>query len=203
MHALPPDLCGRLIDDLSRQNYSVIPNAIPAPLITQLREEFTSHSERFRPAKVGRSAEASTQLTIRNDSILWINSGDLLGGEAQLFKLLEHLRVQLNRTLYLGLTHFEAHYARYDEGHFYQRHVDRFQTDDARTISFVLYLNSGWKDSDGGHLRLHVTPPVDVVPEAGTLVCFTSADIEHEVLPAHRERMSIAAWFRRDGVFMT
>ena len=39
---------------------------------------------------------------------------------------------------------------------------------------------------------------VDVQPEAGTLVLFRSADLPHEVLPARRERWSVAGWFRRD-----
>ena len=36
-----------------------------------------------------------------------------------------------------------------------------------------------------------------LVPAFATSVCFLS-ELEHEVLPAGRERYSIAAWFRRD-----
>ena len=36
-------------------------------------------------------------------------------------------------------------------------------------------------------------------PEGGSLVVFLSAELPHEVLPASRERMSIAGWFRRRG----
>ena len=35
-----------------------------------------------------------------------------------------------------------------------------------------------------------------VLPELGTLVIFLSEDIPHEVLPAMRDRYSIAGWFR-------
>ena len=31
----------------------------------------------------------------------------------------------------------------------------------------------------------------------GTFVAFLSADFEHEVLPARRERLALAGWFRR------
>jgi SM-20-related protein len=37
----------------------------------------------------------------------------------------------------------------------------------------------------------------DVLPVAGTLVCFLSDRFEHEVLPATRERLSLTGWFRR------
>lgn len=35
-----------------------------------------------------------------------------------------------------------------------------------------------------------------VLPRQGTLACFLSEDIPHEVLPPARERVSIAGWFR-------
>ncbi|WP_408434238.1 2OG-Fe(II) oxygenase [Paraburkholderia fungorum] len=37
----------------------------------------------------------------------------------------------------------------------------------------------------------------DVFPRAGTLLLFLSAQFEHEVLPATRDRMSIACWMRQ------
>ena len=40
---------------------------------------------------------------------------------------------------------------------------------------------------------------LDVLPEAGTLVVFLSADLPHEVLPATRERLSLTGWLRRRG----
>jgi SM-20-related protein len=36
--------------------------------------------------------------------------------------------------------------------------------------------------------------PVDILPLAGRLVCFRSDQIEHEVLPATRERLSLTGW---------
>jgi SM-20-related protein len=35
---------------------------------------------------------------------------------------------------------------------------------------------------------------LDILPQAGKLVCFRSDQIEHEVLPATRPRMSITGW---------
>ena len=39
------------------------------------------------------------------------------------------------------------------------------------------------------------TVDIDVVPDSGSIVFLS--ELEHEVLPATRERFSIAAWMRR------
>ena len=76
--------------------------------------------------------------------------------------------------------------------------VLRFRDDDARVLSSVTYLNADWGDRDGGALRLYLPRGAhDIAPRGGSLVLFLSAEIEHEVLPATRERLSIAGWFRR------
>ena len=68
-------------------------------------------------------------------------------------------------------------------------------------MSAVFYLNPDWQAEQGGALRLYLTDGSthDVLPEAGTLVVFLSADLPHEVLPATRERLSLTGWFRRRG----
>ena len=71
--------------------------------------------------------------------------------------------------------------------------------------SSVLYLNEDWDETAGGALRLYdgmnpIAPYRDIAPIAGLLVLFLSADFDHEVLPATRERLSIAGWFRRRAV---
>jgi SM-20-related protein len=114
---------------------------------------------------------------------------------------MDTLRRSLNRRLLLGMDEFEAHYALYAAGTHYARHHDRFRDDDARVLSSVLYLNLAWHDADGGALRLYLDAAVpdahlDIYPRDGTLVLFLSGDFEHEVLPATRERLSVAGWFR-------
>jgi SM-20-related protein len=63
----------------------------------------------------------------------------------------------------------------------------------------VLYLNFGWTPADGGALRIFLGPGEirDVMPVAGTFVCFHSERYEHEVLPAQRERLAVTGWFLR------
>src|SRR2546422_115217 len=79
----------------------------------------------------------------------------------------------------------------------YARHIDRFRDDDTRVLSIVLYLNDRWRNEDGGMLRLHLERgrSIDAIPYEGTLVAFLSDRFAHEVLPARRERFSIAGWF--------
>lgn len=152
----------------------------------------------LRPAGVGRGATHVKASAIRGDTIAWLEP-DQPAAHA-LLQRLDTLRQSLNATFYLGLKRIEAHLACYPPGAGYARHLDRFRDDDARVISAVLYLNEGWNPADGGQLRLYpeAEAPVEVQPTAGTLVLFRSADLAHEVLPARRERWSVAGWFRRD-----
>jgi SM-20-related protein len=125
---------------------------------------------------------------IRRDEIYWLERP-----HAEF----EELRLLLNRDLFLGLRSLESHYAYYPPGGFYRRHVDRFRADDARTVSFILYLNENWKPADGGRLRLYLkNEEVDIDPVGGTLVCFMSGEIEHEVLESRAPRFSYTGWMK-------
>ena len=42
-----------------------------------------------------------------------------------------------------------------------------------------------------------------LAPQAGKLLLFLSARFEHEVLPARRDRMSIACWMRQRSLAAT
>jgi hypothetical protein len=54
----------------------------------------------------------------------------------------------------------------------------------------LIWTNRGEKDG----------PFVMVQPQMGTMVCFLAEHFWHEVLPAHKERMSITGWFRQRSV---
>ena len=101
----------------------------------------------------------------------------------------------MNKTLYLSLKDFEVHMTVYPAGSFYKRHLDQFKKDDHRKLSVICYLNSDWKEEHGGQLRMYFENKTqDFLPLAGRLVCFRSDQIEHEVLPSTRERLSITGW---------
>lgn len=152
-------------------------------------------------AAVGRNAGRTLRDDIRADATLWLDD-PRCGPPARTFLAwIEALRIALNRRLFLGLVESEAHYAAYPPGGGgYARHRDRFRDSDARVVSWVSYLNDDdWRMDDGGALRLHLHDgAVDLSPAGGS-VCFMS-ELEHEVLPSTRERLSIACWMRRRSV---
>lgn len=151
----------------------------------------------LQAASVGRDAVRVLRPDIRGDSTLWLHDPRCGDAARDFLAALDGLRGELNRRLFMGLQEVEAHYAAYPAGAGYARHRDRFRDDDARVLSWVTYLNDEWNDGDGGALRLQMeSGAVDVQPLSGTSVCFLS-ELEHEVLQATRERLSIAAWFRR------
>ena len=101
----------------------------------------------------------------------------------------------------LGLFTFESHFAHYAPGAFYKTHLDAFRGQANRILSVVLYLNPDWADDEGGEMVLYQeTEPnqklFTVKPELGTLAVFLSEEFPHEVLPAKRDRYSIAGWYR-------
>ncbi|AMP04503.1 2OG-Fe(II) oxygenase [Collimonas pratensis] len=149
-------------------------------------------------AAVGRGAAQAVRGEIRGDRILWLKAGQSPACDRYLL-IMETLRVMLNRSLFLGLDEYESHFAFYAPGAAYHPHLDRFRDDDSRTVSVVIYLNHDWLPEQGGALRLHPAGQVseDIAPLGSRLVLFLSADMLHEVLPATRDRMSLAGWFRR------
>lgn len=189
---------------LPEPGWVVLPGAIPADLVDALRDELRRRDGEgaFHAASVGRGAGQQVETRIRGDRIAWLESG--WPAASRYLALMDDLRQSLNRELFLGLAEYEAHYACYEPGSLYRRHVDRHADmpgDDRgqRVISTVCYLNEpGWPAGAGGELLLH--PPGEaslrVRPEAGTLVVFRSDNLPHEVLAADRERLSIAGWMR-------
>lgn len=190
-----------LIDDLVRRGYAVSPGYFPLPLVRALRDEARlrdSHGE-FQLAGIGRRQDHQRDERVRSDRTCWLNASTL--AQCQLLEEMEQLREQVNRELFLGLFELESHFAIYGPGDFYQRHLDAFNGNNGRILSTVLYLNEGWQSECGGRLRIWPAPDsqtvvTEVEPRAGTLVCFLSEKIPHEVLAATRERYSIAGWFR-------
>ncbi|MDG1995352.1 MAG: 2OG-Fe(II) oxygenase [Emcibacteraceae bacterium] len=106
----------------------------------------------------------------------------------------------MNKELFLGLTSIESHYARYEKGGFYKKHVDAFSGTTNRKVSIVLFLNDHWNPADEGELKLFVGQEHDkqilIKPQLGTLVIFMSDEVPHEVLKTNCTRYSIAGWFR-------
>lgn len=145
-------------------------------------------------AKVGRQSQRQSGGTARGDWTVWLDDPACGAPARSHLRALEALRAGLNRHLFLGMQQVQAHYALYPPGAGYGLHRDVFARDNRRVLSLVGYLNPDWRADQGGALRLFLDRgTIDLLPQAGTGVCFLSG-IEHQVLPATRERCSIAAW---------
>ena len=194
-----------IADELDLRGYSICENFLAANLITDLQQDFDAQFKLglFKPAAISQKRIfASAQSEVRRDATYWLQPEALTSAQSALWSELDGLKATFNELLHIGIWNLEGHYASYPEGGFYHRHFDRFSGDDARLVSVVLYLNKDWVEDNGGWLKLYVTQPcavreILVTPLAGTLVCFLSDQIEHEVLESHRERKSFAGWFRR------
>jgi SM-20-related protein len=176
-----------------------LPQANVAKLADEARERDAAGE--FHAAGVGLGAARVQRSDVRGDRILWLDQSLARSAQQPFWQELDALRLALNETLLLGLFSFEGHYALYPPGSYYRRHRDQFRgagSSDIRVISCAMYLNENWALADGGALRIYDGERVrDVLPVAGTLVCFLSDRFEHEVLPATRERLALTGWFRR------
>jgi SM-20-related protein len=200
------DPCQRIARELADNGWCVDSGFVSPVLMEQLARE--AHDDwqagEFRPAGIGRGAERVVRPEIRNDRVNWLNPARLTPAQQAYVDQLERLRQAINSLLYLGLFDFEGHLAVYPPGSYYRRHRDQFQGVGLRTVTTILYLNQDWSLEDGGQLRIYTDPDDpqvhrDILPVGGSLVTFLSAEFEHEVLPATRDRMSLTGWFRIRG----
>lgn len=191
----------RIVDRLAERGWAVMPDFLPASLAATLSAEVDAlHREgSLNPAATGQGQYRDIHREIRGDGIFWLDALAPTPAQRDYFARMETLRLAANRALQLGLFDLEAHFARYEAGAYYKKHVDVFRHDDRRALSVICYLNADWQACDGGQLRLYPESgeTVEVLPQSGTLACFLSAGFLHEVLPAKRPRFSLTGWFRR------
>ncbi len=156
---------------------------------------FTDALATFRKAGIGKNQSLQVNEAVRGDYIQWLDKVNAPAPALVYLDRLNELRQYLNSTLFLSLKDFEVHMTVYPIGSFYKRHLDQFRHDDHRRLSVICYLNQSWTDEQGGQLRMYLPEgEMDVLPEAGRLICFRSDRIEHEVLPSFRERLSLTGW---------
>lgn len=133
----------------------------------------------------------------RSDRIYWLDKAHKNTDEDLFFDLMDCFVCYLNETCYTGITGYEFHYALYEEGSFYKKHLDQFRSNDSRKFSMIMYLNSEWQPSDGGELCIyHAHGAEHIAPTSGKTVFFKSSELEHEVLVSHKPRMSITGWLK-------
>ncbi|HMO39780.1 MAG TPA: 2OG-Fe(II) oxygenase [Saprospiraceae bacterium] len=197
-------------DNLAELGYAVLEDVFASDDLAMLRQELYEHYEQgdLQPAAIGTGALRQQNTAIRGDHIRWMERDNTNPTCHFFFDLIEALTEYLNQTCFLGIRSYELHFAMYPPGAFYKRHLDVFQQSKARKISIVCYLNEAWQEHEGGQLRLFLPSEageektLDLLPFGGRLVCFRSDLLEHEVLPATRERLSITGWLRTDNAIL-
>jgi len=188
-----------IVDDIRQSGVSVQINALDEKLCRLLSDEVRKISDdRFKQAGIGRKQSLAVNHDIRSDNIFWIDDTTKAG--IAWLSWAESLQNTINSQLFLGLFSFESHFARYRSGDFYKKHQDAFVGQANRVLSLLVYLNRDWSPEGGGELVIY-TKGVDdaaltVKPTFGTIVLFLSEEFPHEVLPAKRDRYSIAGWYR-------
>jgi SM-20-related protein len=187
----------RIADELAEKSYSVIDDFLsPEEVASILQSDEMKHGiANFKKAGIGKKQEHQINEAIRGDYIQWLDRATATPPVRVYLDRLDALIQFLNRSLYLSLKDYEVHLTVYPIGTFYKRHLDQFKEDDHRKLSVICYLNRDWSEAQGGQLRVYRGDgALDILPTAGRLVCFRSDQLEHEVLPATRERISITGW---------
>jgi SM-20-related protein len=148
-------------------------------------------------AGIGNAALKDSNQKMRGDKISWLDKSNNNVFEQEFLSLAEDFIGHLNSTCYTGINSYEFHYAVYEQGSFYKRHMDQFKTNNNRKFSFINYLNDDWQDADGGQLCVYPDNGIQTIqPNAKTAVFFKSDAVEHEVMLCNRSRMSISGWLK-------
>ncbi|MCA6378373.1 MAG: 2OG-Fe(II) oxygenase [Cytophagales bacterium] len=187
----------KLADQIAENGFAVIDDFLSNEEIDSVLalQGFKNGLLQFKKAGIGKNQDKQINEAIRGDYIQWIDPNN---AEPPLLTYLDRLKQVIafvNQSLFLSLKDCEVHQTIYPIGSFYKRHLDQFKKDDHRKLSVICYLNKDWKQADGGQLRMFIGhESKDILPVAGRLVCFRSDLLEHEVLPATRERLSLTGW---------
>ena len=190
-----------LIQGLIDNNYGCCDDFVIPGTVIGLRDNIAGlgASGDMKAAGIGNKMDFQKNELIRSDKINWIEEKSTNQFEAIYVKKIWKFIHHLNKTCFTSILSFESHYASFEQGSFYKRHLDQFKNEKGRKYSIVLYLNQDWKIEDGGMLSLYPLGGLqkDISPIGGRMVFFRSDEMEHEVHPSlTRARSSIAGWFK-------
>jgi len=197
---LPSNHIEVMLDALVSKHWYEWSNAIPEEICRDLLNEVETYDENgdLKRAGIGRGDEHQLARDVRRDQIKWI-TGTTPAQQAYL-AIMKTIQLEINRALFLGLFEYECHYALYNKGDFYLKHMDAFKGQANRIVTTVLYLNPDWQADWGGELLIYGEEGDQilnsVLPEIGKLVIFMSENVPHEVAVTQHPRASIAGWFR-------
>lgn len=187
----------KILKDLEITGYFYDPQLLEKIQITKLNLFFDEHRQEFQPARIGIKNSLQRIESIRGDYTYWLNPLKSLPPFDEIFNFLSNLSHELNKSFFFGIKEFECHLAYYPQGTFYHKHLDRFEKDSSRKVSFVFYLNENWDASDGGEIVIYDKSGVELnsfAPLPGAFLCFLSDEFPHEVKSSRKERRSLTGW---------
>lgn len=186
-----------IADSLAEQGFAIADQFLSQKEVEEILmlSQFSEGIRNFKKAGIGKNQDLQINEAIRGDYIHWIDKNSPPKPVKVYLDRLQDLILYLNQALFLSLKDYEVHLTVYPVGAHYKRHLDQFQKDDHRKLSVICYLNDAWKPEHGGQLKMYLpVETMELLPVGGRLVCFRSDQIEHEVLPATRERLSLTGW---------
>lgn len=193
-----------IIQLLNQQGIVLTDTAMPASWHQSLllQAQKTWQEKLFTPGEIGRDKDG-LKPQIRGDHIYWIQPGSD-ESKHPFFDWMAQFRQVLNKDYGMSLQSQEFHFARYDGGVGYKKHIDQHRGTDHRKISIVYYLNQGWDDTNGGEICFYEPRNPDkemlrAAPIGGRLAIFVSGVMPHEVLPSKAPRWSLTGWLRTDS----
>ena len=153
----------------------------------------------LKAAGIGNIAKLTHNAEIRSDEIYWLDRSNNNEFENQFLDQMDAFVSYLNRSCYTGITGYEFHFALFEKGSFYRKHLDQFQNNSSRQFSIITYLNQNWQPEDGGELCIYDDEKVQkVAPTNRKTVFFKSDELVHEVLETNKARLSVTGWLRRN-----
>lgn len=187
-----------IIDKVADHGYCIIDDFLQ-PQRSQALYQYAQQlpAQYWNLAGIGRQQNQTINTMVRNDRIYWLTPEE--PRHKDYLSIMDELRHEFNRELFLGLFDYECHLAHYPKGAFYKKHLDSFKGRSNRVLTTVFYLNPEWQETDGGQLVIYGDKGQvleTVLPKQGRLVVFLSDRFVHEVQRSERDRFSITGWFR-------
>ena len=150
------------------------------------------------PAGIGNHRVKDPNQKMRSDKICWIDNKSTDVTERAFLNQIEEFILYLNDSCYEGINAYEFHYALYETGSSYKRHVDQFRNNSERKYSMIHYLNANWLKGNGGELCIYNNDHTQMIsPRMQKAVFFKSDEHEHEVCESFTPRMSITGWLKK------
>jgi SM-20-related protein len=189
----------KLVNSFIENKVGIVENFLDESLAGHLKENLLLlfSKNKLIPAGIGNKSKLIHNTLVRSDKIYWLDREHNNKYENVFFDLMDTFVKYLNGICYAGITGYEFHYAVYEEGSFYKKHIDQFKDNKSRAYSMIIYLNENWEESHGGELCIyHANHSQIISPINRQCVFFKSSELEHEVLLSHKPRYSITGWLK-------